>query len=74
MSKAPTSRSQGHRHTPSADSAKFEDPITGRGGGLLSAETIGVQDDFDYSQQPANSWARFRLAIGTICVFPAPRH
>lgn len=61
MSSAPA-RGQGHRHTPSADSAKFEDPIPR--GGLMSAETIGAHDGADfYSQHPANGWARFRENI-----------
>ena len=69
MSSAPA-RNHGHRHTPSADSAKYDDP-TPAPGGLLSAETVGAHNGQDYSQHPANSWGRFRLDIGTTRILSA---
>jgi len=36
----------------------------------MSAETIGAHDGPDYSEHPANGWARFRSAIGITCNIP----
>lgn len=69
MSSAPA-RNHGHRHTPSTDSAKYDNPTSGPGA-LLSAETVGAHNDSDYSQHPANSWGRFRSDIGIARIFSA---
>jgi hypothetical protein len=62
-----------HRHTPSADSGKYEDPPQGRIGigpsiGQPSAETFYVRDD--NTPIYPNNWARIRLAPETIHYSP----
>lgn len=52
-----------HRHTPSNDSNKYEDPVPGRNG-EPSAETFYVRDD-SITIYP-NNWARIRLATDTM--------
>lgn len=56
-----------HRHTASADSAKFEDALTGRFG-EPTAETLYHSED----QSPfyPNRWAKARLATGIIYYYP----
>jgi len=61
MSSVPTSaRGPGHRHTSSADSAKFEDVLP-RAGGHISAETFEADDDY-FARYP-NNWAKIRELI-----------
>jgi hypothetical protein len=55
-----SARRPGHRHTSSADSAKFEDVLP-RGGGHISYETFEA-DDIYFAQYP-NNWAKIRSAI-----------
>ena len=60
MSSAPPSaRSPGHRHTSSADSAKFEDTLP-RSREYISSETF-EGDDVYFARYP-NNWAKIRSA------------